>query len=412
MHRTRSPLLLIVVSLVACRPGATYSPTDPGPVVDGGQDFSTLDTYLDERLAAGLSGFAMQVVDAEGRVVYRREAGQCASSMCPRGKPDYTVQLVTGIASSSKWVTSTVVLAAIDEGVAAGQWPSVAAALDATVMPDLGCDDVTGPVAEITVRQLLSFTSGLRYEHPCIKENDSLLGCACEIVTDSAALLTTDVSTETRKTNAHLPGTTYKYGASHLTVAGAWLERVTGETFDALLGRLVRTPLGIEMQYVRATNLAGSIYTSVADTTRFVDAHRSDALGVGPRRLLSVEAAAEQRAAQAVAADPSLTWLITPQTGMDYGLNVWRSCLRTFTEAEALGPLEALEALPDPACDEVFLYGHGGKGGYNPFVDAAGRYAAVYAMREASPGAGEKYTDEEQAITTRVRLLVHLAMTR
>jgi hypothetical protein len=51
-------------------------------------------------------------------------------------------------------------------------------------------------------------------------------------------------------------------------------------------------------------------------------------------------------------------------------------------------------------------------GGYDPFIDDAGRYAAVFAMREESPGGGADYTDEEQAITARVRMLAHLAMTQ
>ena len=49
---------------------------------------------------------------------------------------------------------------------------------------------------------------------------------------------------------------------------------------------------------------------------------------------------------------------------------------------------DKVDDLLDPACDEVFLYGHGGKGGHDPFVDDAGRYAAVFSMREDSPGGG------------------------
>jgi CubicO group peptidase (beta-lactamase class C family) len=368
--------------------------------------------YLDERLAAGLSGFAMQVVDAEGRVVYRREAGRCSSGMCPSGDPDFTVQLVTGVASSTKWVTSTVVLAALDEGVAAGRWESISAALDTQVVPELGCGDVSGPLAEATLRQFLSFTSGVLADHDCVDAGDTLQGCACEIVRDSASAMTTDVSRDTRLRNAHPPGATYKYGASHLTVAGAWLERAFDEPWESLFARFVRAPLGVDVRYRRATNLAGSIETSVADYTRFVDALRADAQGGGPRRLLSVEAAAAQRAVHASWSDAALTWLLTPQEGLDYGLNVWRWCVRAYTEEEALGSTETLRGLLDPACDEIFLYGHGGKGGYTPFIDDAGRYAAVFSMREDSPGGGADYTAEEQGITARVRLLTHLAMTR
>lgn len=407
---TRVPMLLALLTVLGCNGEARFSATDPGPVFDGGQDFSALDTYLDERLEGGLSGFAMQVVDSAGRVVYRREEGRCSSSLCPAGAPEFTVQLITGVASSSKWVTSTVILAALDEGVAAGRWASVGEALDAAVAPDLPCDDVNGPVAGATLRQLLSFTSGVVADHDCVNSNDTLLDCACEILRDSAAAMTTDVSPATRRANAHPPGTTYKYGASHLTVAGAWLEATFGESWDGLFDRLVRAPLGVEMEYARAANLAGSLHTSVTDYTLFVAALRADAQGVEPRRLLSVETAAEQRGVQARFDDPSLTWLITPHPGFDYGLNVWRQCVRDFSEAEALGSTDGLVSLIDPDCDERFFYGHGGKGGYNPFVDDAGHYAAVFAMREESPGGGANYSADEVAITARVRLLTDLAM--
>ena len=84
--------------------------------------------------------------------------------------------------------------------------------------------------------------------------------------------------------------------------------------------------------------------------------------------------------------------------------------MRDFSEEEALGSTETIMGLIDPDCDEVFLYGHGGKGGYTPFIDAGGRYAAVFAMREDSPGGGDDYPADEQAITARVRLLTDLAM--
>jgi CubicO group peptidase (beta-lactamase class C family) len=334
------------LTALGCGPSdPTFTDTDPGPVHEGDQDFSILDRYLDERLQGDLSGFAMQIVDEEGRVVYRREAGRCESSMCPSGDPEFTVDLVTGIASSSKWVTSTVVLAALDEGVAAGRWESVAAALDTPVVPELGCGDVSGPVTQMTLRQLLSFTSGVIADHECATSKGTLSDCACEIVSDSAAAMTTQTTPATKKANAHPPGTTYKYGASHLTIAGAWLERAFGESWEQLFERFVRAPLGVEMEYRRAANLAGSIQTSVADYTLFVDALRADAQGTQPSRLLSVEAVAEQRGPQAGWSDPALTWLITPQSGFDYGLNVWRQCLRAYTEEEALGSTETLQGL-------------------------------------------------------------------
>jgi CubicO group peptidase (beta-lactamase class C family) len=168
-----------------------------------------------------------------------------------------------------------VVLAALDEGVAAGRWESISAALDTPVVPELGCGDVSGPIAGVTLRQLLSFTSGVLADHDCVDSGDALQGCACEILRDSAAAMTTDVSRDTRLRNAHPPGATYKYGASHHALAGAWLERAVGEPWEALFARFVRAPLGVDMRYRRSTNLAGSVETSVADCTRFVGAQRA-----------------------------------------------------------------------------------------------------------------------------------------
>lgn len=415
------PLVWWMASLVVCavsacggsgcgRGEARYSETDAGELFDGGQDFSVINGYLDERVAGGLQGFAMQVVDAEGRVVFRREEGRCMSSLCPDGDPEYSVQLVTSVASSTKWVTSTAVLAALDEGVAAGRWASVGDALDTPVAAELGCGEVTGPAGAITVRHLLSFTSGLIADHACVNSRDTLQDCACSIVRDSVAAMTSDTGASTRRDSAHPPGTTYKYGASHLSVAGAWLERAFDESWESLFERLVRAPLAIDMQYTRDSNLAGSIWTSVADFTRYVDALRSDARGLAPKRLLSADAVREQRAVQASAADPSLVWLIKPESGVDYGLNTWRWCTREFSVEEALGAVESLAELRDPGCDDVFMYGHSGKGGFAPSMDAEGRYGLVFAMRQDSPGSGADYTPEELGLIARIRLLTHKAM--
>jgi uncharacterized protein (DUF1778 family) len=98
------------------------------------------------------------------------------------------------------------------------------------------------------------------------------------------------------------------------------------------------------MEYGRAANLAGSLRTSFAGYTLFVAALRADAQTVEPRRLLSVEAAAEQRGVQARLDDPSIAWLITPQAGFDYGLNVRRQRVRDFSEAEVLGSNDCLRS--------------------------------------------------------------------
>jgi serine-type D-Ala-D-Ala carboxypeptidase/endopeptidase len=393
----------------APQPAASDSATDAAPPDGAAPDprFTALDAYLDERLGAGLNGFAMQVYDRDDRLVYQREAGRCATkSMCPDESPAFTVDLQTSIASSTKWVTSTTVLAALEDLVASGRTPSLGAALDTKVVPLITCPErAAGPIVEITMRQLLSFTSGLVPDHACVNQRSSTLtSCACEILRDSATAMVASPDGGTAKANAHPPGTTYKYGAAHLTVAGAALEAVTGKPFDAVFEAKVRSRLGLTMRYTNDSNLAGSIRASVADYAKFVAAVFHDGLGDGAPRLLSKAAVEEQRADQVPA---SALVRMSPADPFRYGLNTWRFCYPQFSLAD-VG--DEVTTKHDPSCAAVFQSGHGGKGGYTPFLDVGGRYYAVFAMREESEGGGAEYPAAERGLTHRVRLLTHLAM--
>jgi len=370
-------------------------------------DFNALDAYLDARLAAGIHGFAMQIYDAQDKLVYQRGSGTCANQpMCPAGSPPFTVDLVTGIASSSKWVTSTTVLAVLDGLVENGKAPSLDAALDTKVAPILGCPGVQGPVTDITMRQLLSFTSGVIPDHECVNTKAATLrSCACDVLRDSTLAMVDSPTEGNPKKNAHPPGTTYKYGASHHAVAGAVVETLTGKSYAAVFSEKVAKPLGLAMTYKSDTNLAGSIDASVADYAKFLGAVFHDGQGHTPKRVISKEAAEQQRRAQV---GPQVVQRMTPQTDVGYGLNTWRWCTMPFDASSIAAPPKVTL---DPTCTHVFQQGHGGKGGYLPFLDVGGRYYAVYAMREESPGAGAEYSDEELAVTDNVRYLTHLAMT-
>jgi serine-type D-Ala-D-Ala carboxypeptidase/endopeptidase len=381
---------------------ASQSSTEGGA---RGSGFAALDAYLDARMAGGLHGYALQIYGADGKLAHQREAGTCATTPgCPKGNPAFTTDLVTGIASSSKWVTSTTVLAVLDDLVAQGKAPSIDAALDAKVAPILACPGVTGPVTDITMRHLLSFTSGVIAGHPCVSDRDGTLqSCACDILRDSAKAMTTSTEQSTARQGAHAPGTTFKYGESHHAVAGAVVEKITGTAWSSVFQAKIQTPLGTKMTYKSVKNLAGSMEASVSDYAKFVRGIQQDALG--NKVLLSKVAVEAQRASQIPA---GAARLIGPQPGFDYGLNNWRWCYSPFDEATVLGDLTKLSI--DNSCSQVFQTGHGGKGGYQPFIDAQGRYFAVFASREESAGAGDQYNNEELALTMRVRLLTHLAM--
>jgi serine-type D-Ala-D-Ala carboxypeptidase/endopeptidase len=386
---------------------ATAAPSTPTPPTGPAPNFGPLDAYLDERMAGGLTGYALQIYDATDKLVHQRQAGICATSSCPPNNPPYTTSLTTGIASSTKWLTSTTVLAVLEDGVAQGKAPNLDAALDTKIAPTLACAGVSGPVTDITMRHLLSFTSGVIAGHPCVTDRTSTLDqCACEILRDSAANMVETPSPANRK-SAHRPGTTYKYGESHHAVAGAVVQKLTQKSWNEVFAAKVQNPLGTSMAYKSTKNLAGSVTASGTDYAKFVGAIFHDGLGILPKRLLSKEAVLAQRANQL---PTGVVRLIDVQEGFDYGLNNWRWCYQSFDLAAAQSDPRKIQT--DASCSAVFQAGHGGKGGYQPFLDAGGgKYYAVFSTREDSPGPGDVYTPEELGVTLRVRLLTHAAMT-
>lgn len=96
-------------------------------------------------------------------------------------------------------------------------------------------DDPSDPRSQVTLDQLLGFTSGFNYrpeERGCIQDRDSTVqACAEEFY---------------RKGLMTEPGTAYHYGPAHLQIAVAMAEVATGTGFHALFDREVAQPLGME----------------------------------------------------------------------------------------------------------------------------------------------------------------------
>ncbi|MBL8956203.1 MAG: beta-lactamase family protein [Myxococcaceae bacterium] len=412
--RPHTAVLLVVAT--ACQPLAADAdsgvtlPADSG-TADAGEagdagtrpSFAHLDAWLKGRVDAGvLNGFAMLVFDDGDRELYRGEAGVCATAgTCPAGRPAYTVDLVTGVASSSKWVTSTVALATLERAVTGGRLASVQAGLDAPVSGVLPCASMAGRSGTVTLRQLLSFTDGLLPEHDCTSDRSTTLeACACAILTASHAVEVASPELGTPRGSAQPPGTVYKYGATHHAVAGAALEKLAGVGFETLFAQLVATPSGLQGRYLNGVNLAGSLRTSVADYAKLVRALYHDGKGSRSKVLLSPATVAEQEAPQAGA---SVRVLLSPQPGLEYGLNVWRWCYRPV-ELNDLFTFDAASVVEDPACTAIHQTGHAGKGGFVPFIDRKAKVYGVFAMREDSPGGDADYSAEERDVALRVRL--------
>jgi CubicO group peptidase (beta-lactamase class C family) len=390
--------------------GPFAAPSDAQPEASAEASFGALDRWLKDKVEQGtIGGYALLIFDRDDTLLLRSDAGVCGETpACPPGRPKFDVDLVTGVASSSKWVTSTVLLAALDRLVAERKIPSVSAGLDRSAGEVLPCAASLGRTKTVTLRQLLSFTSGLLPDHRCVGDGTSTMReCACAILADSSLVEVASAEAGAPRTTTQPPGSVYKYGSAHQVVAAAIVETATGQPFEALYESLVKGPAGLDARYRDRTLISGSLRASVADYAKFVRAIFHDGEPGATRVLLSKEALDEQERSQT---PPGIVFRMSPQEGLDYGLGTWRMCHRTLGPA----PLLALDAAAiagsvDRTCGEVHQQGHGGKGGYQPFIDRKRGIYGVFAMREPSPGAGAEYTPAELGLTAAVRLYAGLA---
>src|SRR5688572_8889831 len=136
MHEFRTALVLLSLGwLAACGGGGEDSVPPATPLPDS---FIAVDRAASEAFnAQGISGMGLAVYDVNGVKRFEKMYGTFA--------PDQRV----AIASSSKLVAGLVLMRLVDQGLLS---------LDSTTGAVLGW---TGPQAAITLRQLLSFTSGL-----------------------------------------------------------------------------------------------------------------------------------------------------------------------------------------------------------------------------------------------------------
>ncbi len=149
----------------------------------------------------------------------------------------FTADTLVRVASVSKLVTTLGAMRLVEAGTLD---------LDRDVSDYLGWPlrNPAFPAAPVTLRMLLSHTSGL------IDQGD-----------DYAVPLgrTLQAAIGPANWSAHAPGTWFHYTNFNFPVVATAMERATGERFDRLLARLVLTPLGLDACYNWATCSDGAV---------------------------------------------------------------------------------------------------------------------------------------------------------
>lgn len=157
---------------------------------------------LENRMDATLSDFLTDTdftlyLEAEDGGVYQYNKGASTLSTSYES------------ASTSKWITATIILRIVDQGLLSLE--------DHPQKHIAGWSiDASDPLFEITLADLLNFTSGLVTEPPCINlPNFNFAACVRQIAEENAG-------------NGRIPGEEFNYGSAHMQVAGLMAIRAAG----------------------------------------------------------------------------------------------------------------------------------------------------------------------------------------
>lgn len=347
-----------VVSLVACTGGDSLSPGDAAPdpwiAVD-----SVVKAQIQERRTS--SNLTLTIYNDRDERVFEQSYGNFS--------PDRRV----AVASASKLIAAMVLLDVVATG-------------------DLSLESTTGellgwalPVQNITLRHLLSFTSGLESENSCTFNPFSTLASCVAVV---------------RSTNPIAgPATRFDYGSTHLHVAARMAEVATGKSWQALFRERLADPLGLsqEVRFFTLPNqaigesnplVAGGLRASAREYGAMLALafHRGTHKGVS---LANTDLFAQQARAPYPAVVIGNSPYAATGASFRYGFGAWLEC-----------------ATPAQGCD---VMSSAGLFGFTPWFDRAAGYYATLAMEETTAGATVFSVRLQQALMPLVRRAIQSA---
>lgn len=309
--------------------------------------------------AAGLPGASLLVVQ-HGEIVEQEVWGE------------YTLDTRVPIASGSKWLTAATIMTVVEEGLLS---------LDEPISTYVGALAGTR-VGTITLRQLMSFTSGLVADDkvPCVAAGiGTLQECAAEIL---------------RKGLVHEPGAAFRYGGQHLHVAGALAEIVTGKGFATLFDERIAQPLGMDnTAFFQAGDPTAAVVThplpaagavsTLGDYARFLEMIAHEGLTPDGTRILLAATISEMQTNQIAGAEYASAAAHRMAAKTPYGLGEWLNSV----DADGRGIVVSSD----------------GSFGFRPWIDHANDLFGVYLVDDRSSGGVEADTgtrDPNQPFTS------------
>lgn len=333
---------MCVAVLTACTSADSISPPTPEPPIDR---WLAVDSVVRAQIAnaGGTGDLTVSVYNNQNERVFERTYGTFT--------PDQRV----AVASASKLISGLVLLDAVARGELT---------LESTTASVLGWTGVHGT---ITLRHLLSFTSGMENEN----------GCTFNPLVTLSSCVATIAAVPMRAA----PGTRYDYGSTHLHVAARMAEVVTGKTWNTLFRERIADPLNLPtgVRYFTFPNqgigeanplVAGGLRASAREYARMLalayQLGRYDGVTIGSAALLLAQAR-EPYPGVTIGASPA----VNLGQSFRYGLSAWLECNS-----------------PAAGCAVI---SSAGAFGFTPWLDRDARYYATIAM-EQTDGRGTGFS--------------------
>jgi CubicO group peptidase (beta-lactamase class C family) len=300
--------VMLALSLAACSGSGGASTSAPGPTVCTDQQLAQLEQSMTSTLSATTTDadYTLLLESADSRT-YSHSTGTSTSSTSYES------------ASTSKLVTAVVILSLVDRGTTSLTLESRPQDFISFWTPTTG-----NPASGITLRHLLSFTSGFATEPTatggCLnRQGANFESCVQEIY-------------NTNINNDIAPGSQFYYSSTHLQIAGLMAIKAGGfadwnslfSDFKSRTGLFSNPTSSYDLPSVSNPRLAGGMHWTADDYLAFLRAlYKGQVLSTS----MTASLWANQRGTDtAVISSPTVSDL-----GEDwaYGLGNWRECRST-----------------------------------------------------------------------------------
>lgn len=210
-----------------------------------------LDKWISEGIASGKMPNLVMVVARNGQLVYHKAFGY---SNLEKRTPAATSDIFR-IASQTKAIATVALMTLYEEGRFGLDDPIsryIPAFADARVLvrydtlnPATGSYETRPAKSPITIRQLLSHSAGIPYEHPLDKRPEFQVPYLASVQADTLEAV---INRLARRPLVADPGTAFVYGLN-TDVIGRLVEVLSGQRLDAAIRQRVTEPLGMNDTY-------------------------------------------------------------------------------------------------------------------------------------------------------------------